>query len=67
MSCHRLAFVGLLAAFAIGVTACSDDKESGSTTSTSTTTSTESNSAVLPVEERGVVTIRMATIGDPGN
>jgi hypothetical protein len=62
-----MAFMGLLAAFAVGVTACSDDKESGSTTSTSSTTSTGSSSPVLPVEERGVVTIRMATVGDPGN
>jgi formylglycine-generating enzyme required for sulfatase activity len=61
---HRLALVGLLAVLTIGATACSDDKSSSATT-TSTTTTT--GSSVLPIAKRGVVTIPMATVGDPGN
>jgi formylglycine-generating enzyme required for sulfatase activity len=55
---HRLAFVALLAALAVGATACG---------SSSKATSTSSNSSVLPVAKRGVVTIPVATVGDPGN
>jgi formylglycine-generating enzyme required for sulfatase activity len=63
---HRLALVGMLAVLTIGATACSDDKSSSATT-TSTTTSTTTGSSVLPIAKRGVVTIPMATVGDPGN
>jgi hypothetical protein len=63
---HRLALVGLLVLLAFGMTACSSDSESSATTSTDTTTSTEATSA-LPLEKRGIVTIRMAEVGDPGN
>ena len=40
---------------------------STTTTSAATATSTSSSSPVLPVAKRGVVTIPMATVGDPGN
>jgi formylglycine-generating enzyme required for sulfatase activity len=56
---HRLALVGLLAVLAVGATACGGGKSSSTTTSTS--------SSVLPVAKRGVLTIPMATVGDPGN
>src|SRR2546430_16634546 len=59
MGYHRLAVViGLLAALSVGATACGS--------SSSTTTSTTSSSSVS-VPKRGVVTIPMATVGDPGN
>jgi len=57
---HRFALVGLLLALAVAVTACSSDSDETTTAATDTTTT-------LPVEERGVVTIRMAKVGDPGN
>jgi formylglycine-generating enzyme required for sulfatase activity len=56
----RVALAGLLALLVIGATACSSHK------SASTTTSTTSG-ASLPVAKRGVVTIPVATVGDPGN
>ena len=60
---HRLALVGLLLVLSVALAACSSDSESSTDTSADTTTST----TVLPVEDRGVVTIRMAKVGDPGN
>jgi hypothetical protein len=60
MRCDRIAFVALLAALSVGATACSSHKSSAKTTSVETT-----SSAVLPVEKRGVLTIPMATVGDP--
>jgi hypothetical protein len=63
----RASFVVLLVALSVGATACSDDSESAGTTSTNTTTSTDSGSSALPIAKRGVVTIPMATVGDPGN
>jgi formylglycine-generating enzyme required for sulfatase activity len=58
MRFDRIAFVGLLAALSVGATACGS--------STSSTTSTTSSSQV-PIAKRGVITIAMATVGDPGN
>jgi hypothetical protein len=63
----RASSVVLLVALSVGATACSDDSESAGTTSTDTTTSTDSGSSALPIAKRGVVTIPMATVGDPGN
>ena len=63
---HRLALVGLLLVLSVALAACSSDSESSTDTSADTTTSTGSTT-VLPVEDRGVVTIRMAKVGDPGN
>src|SRR3954453_6637923 len=66
----RIALLGVLAALAVGVTACSGDKSTSSTTaSTATTTSTDTtaSSTILPVAKRGVVTIQTAVVGDPGN
>ena len=65
MRWHRLAFLGLLAALSVGATACG--KSSSSTNSAAATASTTSSSAALPIAKRGVVTIPMATVGDPGN
>jgi formylglycine-generating enzyme required for sulfatase activity len=68
MRYDRPALVALLAALAVGATACSDDKSSTSTTTADTTSSTTSTSTTaLPVAKRGVVTIQTATVGDPGN
>ena len=60
MRWHRLALVGLLAVLSVGATGCSSHKSS-------TKTSTSSSSSVLPVASRGVVTMAMAIVGDPGN
>src|SRR5207247_4251961 len=59
-----LALLALLAALSVGATACSGHKSSTARTSTATRTSTSSS---LPVAKRGVVTIPVATVGDPGN
>jgi hypothetical protein len=67
---RRMAFVGLLAALAAGATACSSGSShttASSTTSATTTPSTTPGSPTPAAGERGVVTIRMATVGDPGN
>jgi formylglycine-generating enzyme required for sulfatase activity len=58
----RLALVGLLAAVSVGATACLGGKSSSTKTSAATT-----GSSVLPTAKRGVLTIPMATVGDPGN
>ena len=50
----------------VTATACSSDSESSTDTSADATTSTDSTT-ILPVEDRGVVTIRMAVVGEPGN
>jgi formylglycine-generating enzyme required for sulfatase activity len=61
MRYQRIALVGLLAALAVGATACgSSSKSSNATTGTTSGRS-------LPVAKRGVVTIPMAIVGDPGN
>ncbi len=71
-----MAFFGLVAALSAGLTACgSGASSSTSSTTTSaptatspgTTTSTTSTSSVPTVANRGVVTIPMAIVGDPGN
>jgi len=60
----RVTFVGALALVAVGVTACSG----GSSSSSSPSGSTRSvGSALASVAKRGVVTIPMAIVGDPGN
>jgi hypothetical protein len=55
MRYHSLALVGLLAVLSVGVTACGSDKKSTTSASGDTTA------------KGGVVTIRMAKVGDPGN
>ena len=67
MTFARTALVVLLVALSVGATACSDDSGSSATTSADTTTSTDSGSSALPIEKRGIVTIRLAKVGDPGN
>jgi hypothetical protein len=54
MTRHQLVLVGFLAVLSAGATGCGSDKTSTSSTS-------------VPTAERGVVTIRMAQVGDPGN
>jgi hypothetical protein len=61
VSYQRIALVGLLAALAVGATACGSSSKSSAPT-----TSAASNSS-LPVAKRGVLTIPMAIVGDPGN
>ena len=56
---HRMALIGLVAALSLGAAAC------GGSSSSSTTAG--SSSPVLAVAKRGVVTITMAVVGDPGN
>ena len=63
MKYHQLALVGVLAALSAGVAACTSS--TSSTTTTSTTTNSTSGASLLP--KRGVVTITMAIVGDPGN
>ena len=73
MRCQRMVLVGLLAALSVGLAACGSS--SSSTTSSASESSGESESestadeseSVLPVSKRGVVTIPMAVVGDPGN
>jgi hypothetical protein len=76
MGCQRAALVGVMAALSVGVAACGGSSKSSSTssrTSSSTTTaaaattSSASSSSAASVGKRGVVTIRMAIVGDPGN
>jgi hypothetical protein len=62
MRCRRTALAGLLVVLAIGATACGSDTSSTTTSATST-----SSTSTVPIAERGVVTIAMATVGDPGN
>jgi hypothetical protein len=63
---------GALAALSVGVAACGGGGKSSSTSSSTTTgtaaaTSAASGSSVPSVGSPGVVTIRMALVGDPGN
>jgi hypothetical protein len=80
MLCKRIALMGLLAAASVGVAACGGKSSSqttpaakstsGSATTTNaaaTTTSVASGSSGPIVGRRGVVTMRMAIVGDPGN
>jgi formylglycine-generating enzyme required for sulfatase activity len=60
-----VALVGVAAALSVGATACHSASKSNSSSTTPTTTG--SGSSVLPTAKRGVVTIRMTTVGDPGN
>jgi hypothetical protein len=59
MTCRWMGFVGVLAALSVGLGACSIGDDS--------TTSSTSGSSAPDGAARGVVTIRMATVGDPGN
>jgi hypothetical protein len=59
----RLTMAGLLAVLAIGATGCLG----GSSSDSSSTASTGSSSPVVSFAKRGVVTIPMAVVGDPGN
>jgi hypothetical protein len=56
---RRIAFVGLVTALSVGAAGCS-----GGTTSTATPST---SSSVPRIAKRGVITIRMAMVGDPGN
>ena len=65
-----MALAGLVAAVAVGATACSSgssDTTAASTAPAATTPSTTPGSPAPAGGERGVVTIPMATVGDPGN
>lgn len=64
---HRsAALVGVVVVLSVGATACSSGSSSSSSSS-GTTTSTTSSSLGSKVPRRGVVTVTMATVGDPGN
>ncbi len=56
-----IACIGALAVLSLGVSACGGGDDSKTTSSTSAT------SSVPQVGKRGVVTIPMAVVGDPGN
>src|SRR3954464_1726487 len=58
MRFDRMAFVGLVAVLSVGAGACGGNKSS---------TSATASNASAPVAKRGVVTISMATVGDPGD
>jgi formylglycine-generating enzyme required for sulfatase activity len=60
-----LALLGLLAVLSVGATACSLGSSSSKKNASATTTGASSSD--LPVAKRGVVTIPVATVGDPGN
>jgi formylglycine-generating enzyme required for sulfatase activity len=72
-----MVLVGVLVALSVGLAACGSS--SSTTTSSESASSSESGSSgesestadesesVLPVSKRGVVTIPMAVVGDPGN
>jgi hypothetical protein len=77
---QRIALLGLLAALPVGVAACGGKSHSTSTTAATATTagatttsaaatatSPASSSSGPIVGRRGVVTMRMAIVGDPGN
>jgi formylglycine-generating enzyme required for sulfatase activity len=65
MRYQRLALVGAIVAISVGAAGCGSSSSSTSTTSATSTTTT--SGAVLAVAKRGVVTIPVATVGDPGN
>jgi formylglycine-generating enzyme required for sulfatase activity len=73
MRCVRMAFVGLLAVASVGATGCGGSSSSGSATAAAGATAspaagaTGASTTSVPVAKRGVVTISMATVGDPGN
>ncbi len=65
MRCERVALMALIAGVSVGAVACGSSSTSSSTTSTSPAATT--NPPVPHVAIRGVVAIRMAMVGDPGN
>ncbi len=68
MRYQRVALIGLVAALAAGMAACSSSSKSSTKASTTTSSTSGSGSvASVPVAKRGVVTVQMATVGDPGN
>src|SRR6476646_9860612 len=77
MRSRRRSLTGVLIALAVCAAACSDDSNSSATISSAQTTRTGSNAtslsgessspSVLQEADRGVLTIPMATVGDPGN
>src|SRR6476646_7077775 len=77
MRSRRRSLTGVLIALAVCAAACSDDSNSSATISSAQTTRTGSNAtslsgessspSVLQEADRGVVTIPMATVGEPCN
>jgi hypothetical protein len=67
MRYRRLALIGTAAALSLVAAGCTASSSAGAKPSASTTGSTGSGSAVASITKRGVVTIPMAMVGDPGN
>src|SRR5271170_6784916 len=66
MRCRRVALLGVVVAVSVGLTACGGGGKSTATTPAATS-GTASGAASPVVAKRGVVTVTMATVGDPGN
>jgi hypothetical protein len=73
MRCDRVALLAVLAGVLVGVPGCGgkssskSSHSSGKTTVAATTTNRASSSSVASLGKRGVLTIRMAMVSDPGN
>ena len=67
MGCQQLRLVGVVVVLSVGLAGCGGSGKSSTSTTSAGWTTAAAGGAVLAVAKRGVVTIAVATVGDPGN